>query len=300
MPEVKLLGHPPRNLRGPESIIQTVPAPAIEFVSQDGFSIAYSSAGEGIPFVFMPAPTNNIQLAWESENSLCQWMEELSARYQLVQFDWRGQGMSSRGLTGNYAMSDLLRDLDAVIQRLQLNQFILMGSHISAHTAARYAVSHPDRVRALILGPCGVSGSAWPVMNALDLARDNWQFFLMYYATTFMSDAAREAGDSPERTAPYEMNALTQSVTQSDWNIMGRVWCQSDIKESLANLGTPTLILHPRKYLNVPVERSAHLASSVRNARLVLIEGYTPLGNANSGVQAIEAFLNDLMITLIV
>lgn len=116
----------------------------------------------------------------------------------------------------------------------------------------------------------------------------------MYYATTFMSDAAREAGDSPERTAPYEMNALTQSVTQSDWNIMGRVWCQSDIKESLANLGTPTLILHPRKYLNVPVERSAHLASSVRNARLVLIEGYTPLGNANSGVQAIEAFLNDL------
>src|ERR1051325_6655896 len=116
-----------------------MPAPPIEFVTQDGFSIAYSCTGEGMPFVFMPAPTNNIQLAWARQNSLCQWVEALSSRFRLIQYDWRGQGMSSRGLTPEYGMQHLMRDLDAVIERLQLRQIIIMGSHISAHTAVRYA-----------------------------------------------------------------------------------------------------------------------------------------------------------------
>src|SRR3972149_822497 len=74
-------------------------APPVQYVTtSDGFNIAYTVSGEGEPFVMMPLFFSHIQLCWTSELFMRPWFEGLAARFTLVYYDGRGQGMSSRGL----------------------------------------------------------------------------------------------------------------------------------------------------------------------------------------------------------
>jgi DNA-binding NarL/FixJ family response regulator len=269
-------------------------SPAVQYVESDGFAIAYSVCGEGIPFVLMPSPVNHIQRAWDQNGNVRPWLEQLASRFSLIQYDGRGQGMSSRGLAPDYALGDLNRDLEAVVHRLKLNEFVLMGSHVSAHAAIRISVEHPEQVRALVLGPCGVSGQSWPVINAMELARGNWEFFLTFYVANYVANSAVTDVTRLSERGPHEIEVIRQSVTQTDWDIMARVWSMSNTEEKLARLVVPTLVLHPQSYLNIPSDQSVYLASRIPNSRMAVVQGNTALGDATSGVAAIEAFLNDV------
>jgi DNA-binding CsgD family transcriptional regulator len=85
-----------------------------------------------------------------------------------------------------------------------------------------------------------------------------------------------------------------QTVSQADWLTFQRVAVASDVSELLPQLRTPTLVLHPRRSLNLPPEESIKLAAAIPNARLVLIDGATPLGDPVQGLQAIEDFVTSL------
>jgi DNA-binding CsgD family transcriptional regulator/pimeloyl-ACP methyl ester carboxylesterase len=268
--------------------------PAVQYVRSGGSSIACAVIGEGIPYVFMPPPVSHIQLAWDQNSNVRAWLDGLVSQFRLIQYDSRGQGMSSRGLPEDYVLGDLTRDLEAVIRHLKLKQFVLMGSHISAHTAVRFAVEHPEQVCALVLAPCGVSGGRWPMINAIELARENWEFFLTFYVMNFVASTAVATGAPLPHRGQREIEVIKQSVTQRDWHIMARVWSTSSIEGDLARLVTPTLVLHPRNYLNIPSELSMSLASRIPNARMALIEGNTALGDATTGCAAIEGFLKDV------
>ena len=261
--------------------------PPVRYVkTRDGYSIAYTDTGAGPPFVLMPLPAGHVQMHWTGQSQISAWVEALSERYRLIVYDCRGQGMSQRGLSPGFDMSAPIRDLEAIVEGLDLSRFVLMGSHASGHTAVRYAVVQPDRVRALVLAPCGVSASKWPMISAVDVAQRNWEFFLEIFAT---SRGARSA-DAQKTTIEF----LRQSVNQEDWLIMARSWMQSDISSLLASVATPTLVLHPREYVNVPTEESMKLASGITNSRLALIDGNNPFGEADSGLPVIEELLGSL------
>src|SRR5688572_4340000 len=137
----------------------------------------------------------------------------------------------------------------------------------------------------MVLGPCGVSGGLWPVIGAIELAERNWEYFVTLHF-----------GEDPDRdTSAFRLGIreiLTQSVTQADWVVMARVWSPSNIETALSSVRTPTLVIHPRSFLNVPSAESAKLASRIPNAELALIEGSAFLGDAMSGIPIIEDFLN--------
>ena len=258
-------------------------APPVQYAkTSDGYNIAYAVSGEGLPFVFMPQVRSHVQLAWTPGTYLHKWLVALRERFLLVQYDGRGQGMSTRGVGAGYSLRALEVDLEAVVDRLQLERFVLMGGNFSGHAAIRFAVKHPHRVEALILPCCSLAGRAWPVINALDLAA-NWQLF----PGVFM--AAMQAPTPALRQ--LEINHFRESVTQEDWLTMARVWASSDISEELYRLKTRTLVLHPRGYENMPTERSIEATSRISDARLVLIDGVLENGDADSGIPVIESFL---------
>ena len=105
--------------------------PPVQYVTtSDSFNIAYAVSGEGRPFVLMPQPHSHIQLYWTKDTFVRPWLEGLASRFRLVQYDGRGQGMSSRGLPENLALDDFGRDLEAVVERLRLHDFVLMATAI--------------------------------------------------------------------------------------------------------------------------------------------------------------------------
>ena len=126
-------------------------APPVQYLkTSDGYNIAYTVSGEGVPFVFMPRPYSHLQLLWGIATHRFA-LESLASSFHLIRYDGRGQGMSTRGLAESHSVDDNELDLEAVVQRLRLNRFVLFGPVNSASVAIQYAAKRPESVHALIL-----------------------------------------------------------------------------------------------------------------------------------------------------
>jgi len=254
-------------------------APPVQYVTtSDGFNIAYTVSGEGEPFVMMPLFFSHIQLCWTSELFMRPWFEGLAARFTLVYYDGRGQGMSSRGLEGS-PPGVLLLDLEAVVDALQLRDFVLMASGQWGHVAVRYAVKHPERVRAFVWGAPRVGdGLVHSPLLSETLAEQDWEEFLR---NTAMGSGARDI--------EAYVAMLRQTMTQADWLWKVRAARTSSVAAELPRLTTPTLLKHWRG-LQDPISQAERAAGLIPNARLVVIDG-SPRSDPDQGLKAIDDFL---------
>jgi DNA-binding CsgD family transcriptional regulator len=130
-------------------------------------------------------------------------------------------------------------------------------------------------------------------MNAL--AAENWEYFVRLNLPPGL-----DAGETNEF-----LDRWLNPATREDWKIMAPTSNASDIEADLPRLQTPTLVLHSKGFPIFGPTESIRLAASIRNSRLVLIEGpdqQSPgtgaahlMGAASSeGLAALDAFLADL------
>jgi pimeloyl-ACP methyl ester carboxylesterase len=259
-------------------------APPVQYVkTSDGYNIAYGVSGEGEPLIFLPVSFSHLQLNWQYRlfaPSRLPLMEALAARYRLVQFDSRGQGMSQRNVRNDFVMEDYNIDLEAVVDRLELERFVIFGASGTGHWAVRYAVEHPGRVKAIILDATPISMTTQSASYFRDAAEDNWDFFLL---------SALGPG-IPSTESRRFVELMKQISTREDYVMMAKVWTHADIGSFLPLVKTPTLVLHARDYLVLPVEESIKLAAAIPGAQMVLVDG-SGLGDAASVMQALEGFL---------
>src|SRR5574341_946579 len=125
--------------------------PAIRFVrSKYGVNIAYCTSGRGAPLVQTPSfPVSNLEIEWRSRMYRAFW-EALAFDRTLVRYDCRGAGLSDRDV-GDYSLEALVADLEAVVDRLGLERFALIGFGHLGPAAVTYAARRPERVTHLIL-----------------------------------------------------------------------------------------------------------------------------------------------------
>jgi pimeloyl-ACP methyl ester carboxylesterase/DNA-binding CsgD family transcriptional regulator len=257
----------------------------VQYVTtSDGYNIAYSVGGNGEPLVFLPLGFNHVQLSWRHDSRISTWLDLLAAWFRLIRYDSRGQGMSTHGLKDSYSVRDLETDLAAVIDRADAGPVTLLGYFYSAHVALRYAVQHPERVKALVLVTCSVSMSVWPMSNLVGLGEQNWNALLQNWVPSTYSAEERE------RLVAF----WKQILDQDDWFRSARAFGASDVGDILRDVTTPTLVLHPKDFLWLKPEESMKVAAQIPNARFSLIDGDLPLGNPLQGVQAIQEFLKGL------
>src|SRR5688500_8210890 len=126
-------------------------APPVKYVqTTDGYNIAYGVCGNGIPLVRVPSLFSHFSLQW-NRGVLDREFKTLSENFQLVLFDCRGQGSSTRGLSDASSLDQYVSDLELLVDRLELQRFILLGASAMGKIAVKYAVKHPHRVMALLL-----------------------------------------------------------------------------------------------------------------------------------------------------
>src|SRR5438132_4137160 len=118
--------------------------------TQDGVNVAFGSIGSGPALVLLPiVPFGFFQLEWQIPEYRAVF-EALARHLQLVQYDARGTGLSQRDAY-DFSMAAMLRDLDAVVRRAELERFALFGLFNGSPIALAYAAEHPDRVTHLVL-----------------------------------------------------------------------------------------------------------------------------------------------------
>jgi pimeloyl-ACP methyl ester carboxylesterase len=136
--------------------------------------------------------------------------------YSLIGYDARGHGASSPAPDpAGYEYADLIADLEAVIDDLELDRPVLVGSSMGAATVLAYALEHPDRVPALVQITPAYNGEGrtaetvdedtW-AMLADALERDGVEGFV----------AASQPDDLPERWREVAEEATRQRMERHE------------------------------------------------------------------------------------
>jgi class 3 adenylate cyclase len=266
--------------------------PRIQYAqTADGVSIAFWTLGEGMPLVHIPNfPFSHIQMEWQMPEWR-RWYERLAEKRMLVRYDWRGTGLSDRDVT-DFSLAALVLDLEAVVDRLGLERFALFGLLNSGPVAIAYAARRPEKVSHLVLWCSYARGSDYyesPQVQALRALRDkDWD---TYTETTAHAYLGWSAGDEAHRLAAYLRECITPDAVQRAW----RAQTEHDVVALLAQVRSPTLVLHRRQFPVLDVAVAKGLASRIANARLAVLEGASaaPWVDMEAVLSAIDEFLGE-------
>ena len=111
----------------------------------DGTRIAYACTGSGPPLVKAANWLSHLDLDLGSPL----WgrlFAELSEGHQLIRYDERGNGLSAWDVE-DISFNAFVRDLELVVDALELEQFPLLGISQGAAVSIEYACRHPERVQ---------------------------------------------------------------------------------------------------------------------------------------------------------
>ena len=242
--------------------------PRIQYAqTKDGVSIAFCAHGKGTPLVQMWNPLAYIRQQWEVPEFRA-FYERLAEKRMLVQYDNRGTGLSERDVS-DFSLEALSLDLEAVVDRLELERFALWGNVTMGPVAIAYAARHPERVSHLMLWCSYARGSDFlksPQVQVLVRLIDNWEL----YTETLAHYAFGWGGGEPARLYAA---SIREGITQETFRAFQDQLLTVDVTDLLSQLMAPTLVLHRRQFGLVSVDVATGLASSIPNARLALLEG---------------------------
>ena len=255
----------------------------------DGVNLAYYILGKGPAIVIPPAWISHIKLDWESPYTR-PFLERLASHHSLIRYDKHGCGLSDRDRK-DFTLEKEVRDLEAIINHLELLHFALFGYSQSGSVSIAYAAKYPERVSHLILYGTYARGvdTRTPELSASlkSLIRASWGLGSKTLADRFVPEADK-AG--LEYFARYQREATTGEMAARLMDLTENL----DVTDLLSTITTPTLVIHRQEDEVVPVQFGRQLAASIPNAQLVLLEGidHVPwLGDFEGILRTVAEFL---------
>ena len=251
---------------------------SIRFVRGRGdVQLAIGTVGSGRTLVKAANWLTHLEFDWRSP-VWRHWWTELGRRFHLVRYDARGCGLSDHD-TGGCPLTDpdvWVGDLEAVVDEMALERFVLLGMSQGGGPAMTYALRHPERVSRLVLYGAYARGARrrgrtqadeWSAM--LDLMRAGWggtnAAFRSVFTMTFMPEA------TSEQIAWF--NELQRLSTDAEHAVLlESAFYDQDFSDVAARLEVPTLVIHSRHDRAVPHDEGRRLAGLIPGAELVTLD----------------------------
>lgn len=188
------------------------------------------------------------------------WMEAIArAGWRALAYDLRGHGRSEKRYhPADYAPERLVADALAVLDAARAERAVMMGYSMGARIALEVAITHPARVRALVLG--GI-GSGFRDFGSARGDRETVARALEAEDPSVFPAAARFYRSFADETR-QDRRALAAC-----WRRPIRVVAPGD----LAAIAAPTLVVVGQR--DLVAGDAAPLASTIAGARLVRLAG---------------------------
>jgi pimeloyl-ACP methyl ester carboxylesterase/DNA-binding CsgD family transcriptional regulator len=256
----------------------------------DGTAVAFAGAGAGPPLLFVGGWLSHLELSWAlpAERRL---LESLAQGRTLVRYDRPGCGLSDRTAPGEVSVQTELETIRAVVAAAGLDRYELMGSSLGVPVAIEWAARHLDQVGRLVLYGGWARGSeigpASVRAHVVGLVRSHWGLGADVLTEIFAPDAA-----APTRAAlaNYQRHASSAETAAALLELCYRI----DVTARLADVRSPTLVLHRAEDRAAPVEQARVIADGIAGASLQVLPGRSHLpyiGEVDQLVAAVRDFL---------
>ncbi|MCK1296809.1 alpha/beta fold hydrolase [Bradyrhizobium sp. 37] len=225
-------------------------------------------SGEGTPLVFVHGFTTTAEF-WREQ------VEAFSARHQMVRINLPGHGRSPRPADREYTIGAFVEDVLKVYDTLGIDSTVLIGLSMGGTVVQNFALSYPERVRALVLvgaTPHGL-GADVNVDNVLKAIEDLGvvaasqkvieRSFGSRASTALIDFAKDEVAQTPAFVARQAIASLNAS----------------DSRARLGDIRVPTMVVVGDEDIITPPSESQVLARGIPNSQLFNIPwaGHFPM-----------------------
>ena len=205
--------------------------------------------------------------------SLEMWDDQAEAfaeRFELIRYDARGHGKSSRGAADELTIDQLARDALAVLDACGIARAHICGLSLGGMTTMQIARHWPDRVLKIAL--CNTA----PHMPG----RERWQTIIETALTQGMAalvDGVLGRWFTPEfhKAEPVKVERIKQMLLSTDPR--GYAACCAairdlDLREDIKSINATALVIGGTKDPSTPPEHAETIARCIPGAKLVMLE----------------------------
>jgi pimeloyl-ACP methyl ester carboxylesterase/DNA-binding CsgD family transcriptional regulator len=264
----------------------------IRFCEVDGQRLAYATVGEGPLLVFSARWITHLEDEWDLPE-VRSFFESFAESYRVVRYDRIGVGLSDRTLRRRPTIESEARQLGIVLDAVGADEPALVFACSCACLAtARFAVDHPERVDKIVFFGAYAARDDIPEATGrslVDFVRTNWALASQMLAGLFWPHAS---GDEISRLSAHKRRSADAEVAAAFLQLD----LESNHRELLPHVTTPSLVLHRRGDRTVPIGRGRELAALLPNARFVPLSGDAHLpwiGDQRELHRALAGFLDD-------
>ena len=224
-------------------------------------ALSYQEKGSGEPLILLHGNG-------EDSSYFRHQIAHFQDRYRVIALDTRGHGKSPRG-SAPFTIRQFARDLLDFLEIHGIADAVLLGFSDGANIAMRFAMEHPERVKALILN--GGNLNAKGVKRSTQLPIEIGYKIAKHFA---------------KRSAEANKNAELLGLMVNDPNIE---------PDELAQITAPTLVICGTKDM-IREDHTRKIAENIPNARLAIIEGDHFVANKRSEEfnREVDRFLESL------
>jgi pimeloyl-ACP methyl ester carboxylesterase len=227
----------------------------------------YSICGSGSNVVLVHGLGLN-QFMWQ-----WQW-DALSVQHQLVAYDLLGHGESPKP-DGPYLMSQMVDQLDELIDHLEAKPCALVGFSLGGSIVQAYALAHPDKVNALV------------VLNAAHARTDaQREKILLRVAQAEDEGPAATVDDALARwfsrefadQEPLLLDQIRQWVTSNDHHVYPRVYrllanADKGLAPAISGIQCPALVMTGEEDFGNSPDMARAMAALIPTARVEILPG---------------------------
>jgi 3-oxoadipate enol-lactonase len=218
-------------------------------------------------------------------------VEALAQRFRVLRYDHRGHGRSPVP-PGPWRLADLGHDVLALLDRLSIERASFCGLSLGGAVGvwlAAHAPARVDRLALLCTAARFAPASAWA--ERARAVRD--------HGTGAVADAVVTRWFTPgfaarEPRLVARMRAMIASTPARGYAACCEVLEHLDLRDDLAAVGAPTLVVAGGEDPATPPARVRHLAERIAGARLVVVPGAAHLANVEQAATVTALLLDHL------
>jgi len=241
----------------------------VRYATVDGRPVAWASVGTGPALVVGGWWCSHLGLDWKSEQ-FRRFVNLMASEHRVIRYDRPGAGLSDRSLPAPSTREQEVAVLAGLLDAIGLGTVSLFGGSSGSVVAAGCAAALPDRVNRIVLYggyAHGADIASPPTRNAtVDIVRRHWGLGSRVLTDLFMPGAsAAERADF----AKFQRLAATPEQAAAELASIYRL----DARDILGSVVAPTLVLHRRGDRAIPFALGQDLASQIRGAHFLALEG---------------------------
>ena len=276
------------------------------FVTINNVTVHYKRAGSGKDTLILLHGFAASTFTWHRV------MTSLSQSYTVFAYDRTGFGYTSRPMPGEwsgdspYGQKSQMEQLIALMDSLNIDNAVLVGSSAGGITAALTAVNHPEKIKALILVAPAIFDGGPPGWLSLLMRTPQMQrlgpVLLRTYYTNFFEYARKRAWHDSSQLTPALMEGYRKPLQAQNWD--RALWEYAfdyeplPLEEQLGELKVPVLVITGDDDRIVSPEASEHCADVIPHAQLHVIPNAGHLPHEETPevfLKAVHAFLRQVL-----